>query len=78
MRRALHNANADLTKQYPDYVVRIVSDEHRSGGATLAALPILSQICLLLRPHPRCCRLVSTPDSAQHCPFPARGIYGDV
>jgi type I restriction enzyme R subunit len=31
MRRALHNANADLTQQHPDYVVRIVSDEGSIG-----------------------------------------------
>jgi len=35
MRRALHNANADLTKQYPDYVVRIVSDEAQIGRGHL-------------------------------------------
>jgi type I restriction enzyme R subunit len=31
MRRALHNANADLTREHPDYVVRIVSDEAKIG-----------------------------------------------
>ena len=31
MRRALHNANADLAKQHPNYVVRIVSDEGEIG-----------------------------------------------
>jgi len=31
MRRALHNANSDLTEQHPDYAVRIVSDEHQIG-----------------------------------------------
>ena len=36
MRRALHNANSDLTKQHPDYVVRIVSDEQRIGRAHLS------------------------------------------
>lgn len=36
MRRALHNANTDLTKQYPDYVVRIVSDEAEIGRAHLS------------------------------------------
>ncbi len=36
MRRALHNANADLTKQHPDYVVRIVSDEHEIGRGHLS------------------------------------------
>ncbi len=35
MRRALHNANADLTKAHPDYVVRIVSDEGSIGKAHL-------------------------------------------
>lgn len=37
MRRALHNANADLTKQHPNYVVRIVSDEGDLGKGHLSA-----------------------------------------
>jgi len=37
MRRALHNANADLTKQHPNYVVRIVSDEREMGKGHLSA-----------------------------------------
>lgn len=36
MRRALHNANADLTPQYPNYVVRIVSDEGGIGQGHLS------------------------------------------
>ena len=36
MRRALHNANSDLTKQHPDYVVRIVSDEQEIGRGHLS------------------------------------------
>ncbi len=36
MRRALHNANADLTKQHPNYVVRIVSDEGEIGRGHLS------------------------------------------
>lgn len=36
MRRALHNANADLTRQHPNYVVRIVSDEHKIGKGHLS------------------------------------------
>lgn len=36
MRRALHNANSDLTKQHSDYVVRIVSDEHDVGRGHLS------------------------------------------
>src|SRR6266536_896434 len=36
MRRALHNANSDLTKQHPDYVVRIVSDEQEIGRSHLS------------------------------------------
>src|SRR5207302_2633282 len=36
MRRALHNANADLTKGYPNYVVRIVSDEGEIGQGHLS------------------------------------------
>lgn len=35
MRRALHNANADLTQQHADYVVRIVSDEAQIGRGHL-------------------------------------------
>lgn len=31
MRRALHNANSDLTPQHPDYAVRIVSNEQEIG-----------------------------------------------
>lgn len=31
MRQALNNANADLVQQYPDYVVRVVSDEGDVG-----------------------------------------------
>lgn len=31
MRQALHNANSDLTRQHPNYVVRIVSDEAEIG-----------------------------------------------
>jgi type I restriction enzyme R subunit len=36
MRRALHNANTDLVKQHPNYVVRIVSDEHEIGRGHLS------------------------------------------
>ena len=36
MRRALHNANADLAKQHPNYVVRIVSDEGEIGKGHLS------------------------------------------
>jgi len=36
MRRALHNANSDLTPQHPDYVVRIVSDERKVGQGHLS------------------------------------------
>ncbi|MGV0050807.1 EcoAI/FtnUII family type I restriction enzme subunit R [Mycobacterium colombiense] len=36
MRRALHNANSDLTPQHPDYVVRIVSDEAKIGQGHLS------------------------------------------
>lgn len=35
MRRALHNANSDLTRRHPDYVVRIVSDEQEIGQGHL-------------------------------------------
>lgn len=37
MRRALHNANSDLTRQYPDWVVRIVADEGDIGKGHLSA-----------------------------------------
>jgi type I restriction enzyme R subunit len=36
MRRALHNANTDLTKRHPNYVVRIVSDEAEIGRGHLS------------------------------------------
>ena len=36
MRRALHNANNDLTRQHPNYVVRIVSDEGGIGKGHLS------------------------------------------
>lgn len=36
MRRALHNANADLARQHPDYVVRIVSEEGEVGQGHLS------------------------------------------
>lgn len=36
MRRALHNANSDLTPQHPDYAVRIVSDEQEIGRGHLS------------------------------------------
>lgn len=36
MRRALHNANSDLTKQHPNYVVRIVADEGGIGKGHLS------------------------------------------
>jgi type I restriction enzyme, R subunit len=36
MRRALHNANADLAKDHPNYVVRIVSDEGEIGRSHLS------------------------------------------
>lgn len=38
MRRALHNANADLAKDHPNYVVRIVSDEGEIGRSHLSDL----------------------------------------
>jgi type I restriction enzyme R subunit len=37
MRQALHNANSDLTRQHPDYVVRIVSDEGEIGAGHLGS-----------------------------------------
>ncbi len=36
MRRALHNANRDLTRRHSDYVVRIVSDEGKVGKGHLS------------------------------------------
>lgn len=38
MRRALHNANRDITRQHPNYVVRIVSDEGDIGRGHLSDL----------------------------------------
>ena len=35
MRKALNNLNADLVKQYPDYVARVVSDEGKFGRGHL-------------------------------------------
>ena len=35
MRKALNNLNADLAKQYPDYVARVVSDEKKIGRGHL-------------------------------------------
>jgi type I restriction enzyme R subunit len=35
MRRALNNCNADLVRQFPDYVARVVSDEGDTGRAHL-------------------------------------------
>lgn len=35
MRKALNNCNADLVRQYPDYVARVVSDEGDVGRAHL-------------------------------------------
>jgi type I restriction enzyme R subunit len=37
MRQALHNANSDLTKHHPNYVVRIVSDEGEIGAGHLGS-----------------------------------------
>lgn len=36
MRRALNNCNSDLTKQFPDYVARVVSDEGDIGRGHLS------------------------------------------
>jgi type I restriction enzyme R subunit len=36
MRKALNNCNADLVREFPDYVVRIVSDEKEIGRAYLS------------------------------------------
>lgn len=43
MRRALHNANSDLTSQHPNYVVRIVSDEGEVGKGHLDAFADVSK-----------------------------------
>ena len=55
MRRALHNANSDLTKQHPNYVVRIVSEEGEIGkgylsdfGDTKKDLPVIATTSQLL------------------------------
>ena len=43
MRRALSNANADLVRQHPNYVVRITSDEHEIGRGFLSKFQDLEQ-----------------------------------
>jgi len=51
MRRALHNANRDLVKQHPNYVVRIVADddEHLSDFAdTDKDVPVIATTSQLL------------------------------
>jgi type I restriction enzyme, R subunit len=51
MRRALHNANTDLTKQYPNYVVRIVADDDEHLGAfadTEKEVPVIATTSQLL------------------------------
>jgi len=55
MRRALHNANTDLTRQHPNYVVRIVSEEGDVGKGHLSdfrdtekAAPVIATTSQLL------------------------------
>ncbi len=54
MRRALHNANADLVKENPNYVVRIVSEEHDATrllsdfADTESRLPVIATTSELL------------------------------
>jgi type I restriction enzyme R subunit len=51
MRRAMHNANSDLTKQHPNYVVRIVADDdqHLSDFAdTDKDVPVIATTSQLL------------------------------
>jgi type I restriction enzyme R subunit len=55
MRRALHNANVDLIGKYPDYVVRITSEEGDTGRGFLdrfmdieAATPVIATTSKLL------------------------------
>jgi type I restriction enzyme, R subunit len=55
MRRALNNANADLARQHPDYVVRIVSEEGKVGKGHLsnfadtgARLPVIATTSQML------------------------------
>ena len=55
MRRALHNANSDLTARYPDYAVRIVSAEGDIGkgylddfGDTESPTPVIATTSQLL------------------------------
>ena len=55
MRRALHNANVDIAKQHPNYVVRIVSDEGGIGkgflsdfGDTEKEVPVIATTSQLL------------------------------
>src|SRR5229473_6078691 len=51
MRRAMHNANRDLTKQHPNYAVRIVADDdqHLSDFAdTDKDVPVIATTSQLL------------------------------
>jgi type I restriction enzyme, R subunit len=51
MRRALHNANSDLTRQHPNYVVRIVADDDQHLSAfidTEKAVPVIATTSQLL------------------------------
>jgi type I restriction enzyme, R subunit len=44
MRAALNNLNADLAKQYPDYVCRITSDEGNVGKGLLSRFQELETV----------------------------------
>lgn len=51
MRRALHNANSDLTPQHPNYVVRIVAEDHEHLSAfadTETETPVIATTSQLL------------------------------
>ena len=79
MRRALHNANADLTKEHPDYVVRIVSEEGEIGRGHMGNLadtesdtPVIATTLAdaLDRRRP--------PDRQEHRAVPDGRVAGDV
>jgi type I restriction enzyme, R subunit len=68
MRRALHNANADLARQHPNYVVRIVSDEGAIGKGHLSDFADTERTSRSSRRAPRCCPPGSTfPRFATSC-----------
>jgi type I restriction enzyme R subunit len=78
MRRALHNANADLAKDHPNYVVRIVSDEGKIGRGHLSdfadtekPLPVVATTSELLSTGVDL--PIQADDRSRHAAVPRRG-----